>query len=146
MFSKFSYEIKEQQRTSPLVLIQKELPRINTELINLSAYIHIVLMSYKCVNIRAKKEDLITLSRTPPLVRCIYFIRDRTNSGVLLGNAFQVHYNPNSVVYIKERFSWEWNKNIGLFIQKNNLEDFFPSNNKGLLKVITTNHRRLWAT
>jgi hypothetical protein len=108
-------------------------------------------MSFKYVSIRVKKEDLITLNKTLPLVRCIYFIRNRTNGGVLLGNAFQVHYNPNSVVYIKERFSWEWNRNIGLFTRRgmctqNNVEDLFPSNNQGLLKVITTNHRRLWAT
>lgn len=147
MFSKFSYEIKKQHE-SPLVLIQQELPRINTKLNSLSAYIHIVLMSFKCVSIRAKKNDLISeklLNRTPPLVKIIYFIRSRNSSNVLLGNAFQIHYNPNSVVYIKERFSWEWNKDIGLFTQKNNgTEDFFPSNNQGLLKVININHRRLW--
>ena len=144
MFSKLSYDLEQTLLTASL-LIHQEIPRINIELQNLSSSIYIVYMSNKHVNIYTKINYLGTFQKNlPPLLRRIYFIRNKSN-GVLLGNGYEVHYNPK--VYVKERFSFEWNKDIGLFSQTNKQTNFFPNYNQkqSLTRFLSQNYRRLWS-
>lgn len=147
MFSKLSYNLPQTLLPPPdFILIHQEVPRINIELQNLNCSIYIVYMSNKHVNIYTKVNNLGTYQKKPsPLLRRIYFIRNKSN-GVLLGNGYEVHYNPNSLVYVKERFSFEWNKKIGLFSQTKKESNFLPNYNQTTLtRFLSINYRRLWS-
>lgn len=119
----------------PYKLIYNHLPELNYQLNLASALAYVVYFSNTNVSIRVIK------SGTPSLVSKVYFIHGR-HLHTLNGSGFSIHYN--SKPFIKEEFSFQWNRSIGLSTLRKDEIAFFPSYSKELTSVLIRNYRKLW--
>jgi len=118
-------------------LILPNIYRINHELKSESINCYVVYISFRDINIRIVKQE------RPSLVRNVYFIKERDlQTMIVKGNAFLILYNQT--LFVKECFSFEWHKDVGLFTLKKGVKNYFPNYGKTLTETLIYNHRRIW--